>query len=148
MQNLKKNSEVYQLIQQLKEEVFFCPLAFPDGVEARNALEKLEQIFEPYEKCYRLTLEEEKLREKEAQKLCAKEGHVGEWKENLIDLQFNWALQPDEYTPLSKKQWSRKCTRCGAEEVTEIEPKEVTRAKKEKEIQELEERIRKLKSEL
>lgn len=75
-------------------------------------------------------------------------GHVGEWIEELVDIQFGWVLPPDQYTPLSKKQWSRICTRCGAKEVTEVEPKEVTRAKKEKEIKELEERIRKLKSEL
>lgn len=75
-------------------------------------------------------------------------GHIGEWVEELIDIQFGWDLPPDQYTPLSKKQWSRICTRCGAKEVTDVEPKEITRAKKEKEIKELEERIRKLKSEL
>ena len=58
-------------------------------------------------------------------------GHIGEW----IEVKEN-------------TRWKRKCTRCGAEEVTEVEPKEVTRAKKEKEIQELEEKLRKLKSEL
>lgn len=82
------------------------------------------------------------------QKNACKAGHIGEWTEELIDIQFGWALPPDQYTPLSKKQWSRICTRCGAKEVTDVEPKEITRAKKEKEIKELEERIRKLKAEL
>lgn len=74
-------------------------------------------------------------------------GHVGEWTEEKYGIKVEDCM-PDQYVPLQKIRWKRKCSRCGAEEVTDVEPKEITRAKKEKEIKELEERIRKLKSEL
>lgn len=149
MKDLKNASEVYNLIQQLKKKVDFNCLAFPDAIAADKTIERLEQIFEPYEKSYRLALEEENRRKEEIRRICAEEGHVGEWTEEKY---LEWVDMGDlgdtQHVQIEKIRWKRKCTRCGKNEVTEVEPKEVTRAKKEKAIKVLEEEIKKLKSEL
>ena len=83
------------------------------------------------------------------QKNACEAGHIGEWIEDNYSEWVNMGdLGDSRHVPIKKVRWKRKCTRCGAEEVADVEPKEVTRAKKEKEIKELEERIRKLKAEL
>ncbi|MBE5813243.1 MAG: hypothetical protein E7314_06295 [Clostridiales bacterium] len=149
MKNLKNASEVYKLVQQLKKKVDFESLPLDEEIAVDNALEKLEQIFEPYDAKYRFAKEEEKRRKEAIKKLCAEEGHVGEWTEEKYPEWVNMGdLGDTQHVQIEKVRWKRKCTRCGKEEVTEVEPKEVTRAKKEKEIKELEEKLKKMKEEL
>ena len=62
-----------------------------------------------------------------------------------------WAICGDRgferYCPITKKNWTRICTRCREQETVDVEPIEVTRLHKLQEINDMEEKLKQMKSE-
>ena len=81
--------------------------------------------------------------------ICAEQGHTGEWKEETY-YQEGWMgdLSDRQWVKQPRVRWVRTCTRCGKPEVSEIEPEEVKQLRKRKEIENLEEQLKKMKAEL
>ncbi len=147
---LKNGSKAFQLIKQLKKAATACLQSnLQEKEEAISRLEDLERIFKPYHDELQRIQEEKKQHELKIKKICAEQGHTGEWEEetyyhegwmgDLSDRQ--WVKQP-------RVRWGRTCTRCGEREVSETEPEEVKKLRKKKEIEALEEQIKRMKAEL
>lgn len=57
-------------------------------------------------------------------------------------------LSDRQWVKQLRVRWVRTCTRCGEREVSETEPEEVKKLRKKKEIEALEEQIKRMKAEL
>ena len=92
--------------------------------------------------------DEKQKKELVAKETCAREGHTGEWHEHEYTV---WAICGDRgferYCPITKKNWTRICTRCREQETVDVEPIEVTRLHKLQEINDMEEKLKQMKSE-
>ena len=92
--------------------------------------------------------DEKQKKELVAKETCAREGHTGEWHEHEYTV---WAICGDRgferYCPITKKNWTRICTRCREQETVDVEPIEVTRLHELQEINDMEEKLKQMKSE-
>ena len=113
-----------------------------------NSISILEKNFEPYSIQYQKIQDEKQKKELVAKETCAREGHTGEWHEHEYTV---WAICGDRgferYCPITKKNWTRICTRCREQETVDVEPIEVTRLHKLQEINDMEEKLKQMKSE-
>lgn len=113
-----------------------------------HSISILEKNFEPYSIQFKKIQDEKQKKEFVAKETCAREGHTGEWHEHEYTV---WAICGDRgferYCPITKKNWTRICTRCREQETVDVEPIEVTRLHKLQEINDMEEKLKQMKSE-
>lgn len=146
--NLKKGAKAFDLLQQIKKYANAC---FEQGTPEYEAvihnvsiLEKILNLIQFNSKNSRWKAKKELV----AKETCAREGHTGEWHEHEYTV---WAICGDRgferYCPITKKNWTRICTRCREQETVDVEPIEVTRLHKLQEINDMEEKLKQMKSE-
>lgn len=147
---LESGSKAFKLVEELKKEATSCLRNnLQEKEEAITLLKGLERLFKPYHDELQRIQEEKKEKELKIKRICAEQGHTGEWKEetyytegwmgDLSDRQ--WVRQPHV-------RWARTCTRCGERELSETEPVEVRKLRNKKEVEALKKRIKKLEAEL
>ena len=161
--NLKKGAKAFDLLQQIKKYANACfEQGTPEYEAVIHSVSILEKNFEPYSIQFKKIRDEKQQKELVAKETCAREGHTGEWHEHEYTV---WAIcghsahSPDRtpgraarsgferYCPITKKNWTRICTRCREQETVDVEPIEVTRLHKLQEINDMEEKLKQMKSE-
>ena len=127
--------EANQHIEALKElHLPFLPIDAKMSINL--ALKRCEEVLEPFNERAQALKEEEDRKKAEAQKrqaeleaICAKEGHVGKWKEGkryyeeIVGEQGNWVK-----ATFSKPCWTIYCKRCHQKVTIEYKPAEIRRA--------------------
>lgn len=147
---LKEGSKAFELLARLKQHAQMC---FDEGdfkyETVMSNIIALENIFKPYVLELEQIHEEQKQHELRMEQICADEGHIGQWKEDHYTIK-DWVgdISDRQYVSIPMVRWIRNCTRCGKRQVTKTEPEEVKKLRKKKEIRDLEEKIKKMKSEL
>lgn len=120
----------------------------PEYEAVIHSVSILEKNFEHYSIQFKKIRDEKQQKELVAKETCAREGHTGEWHEHEYTV---WAICGDRgferYCPITKKNWTRICTRCREQETVDVEPIEVTRLHKLQEINDMEEKLKQMKSE-
>ena len=147
--NLKKGAKAFDLLQQIKKYANACfEQGTPEYEAVIHSVSILEKNFEPYSIQFKKIRDEKQQKELVAKETCAREGHTGEWHEHEYTV---WAICGDRgferYCPITKKNWTRICTRCREQETVDVEPIEVTRLHKLQEINDMEEKLKQMKSE-
>lgn len=147
--NLKKGAKAFDLLQQIKKYANACfEQGTPEYEAVIHSISILEKNFEPYSIQFKKIRDEKQQKELVAKETCAREGHTGEWHEHEYTV---WAICGDRgferYCPITKKNWTRICTRCREQETVDVEPIEVTRLHKLQEINDMEEKLKQMKSE-
>ena len=142
--NLKKGAKAFDLLQQIQKYANACfEQGTPEYEAVMHSISILEKNFEPYSIQFQKIQDEKQKKELVAKETCAREGHTGEW--------HVWAICGDRgferYCPITKKNWTRICTRCREQETVDVEPIEVTRLHKLQEINDMEEKLKQMKSE-
>ena len=149
-QNLKQCSEAMILLNKVGKKAKDAFQNDPEkAVTIQVHIDSLKAIFEPYskelERIEKRELEH-KLRLKET---CAREGHIGEWIESKYTRKERMGdLGHEQIVPVEHTVWKRTCTRCGETIETEEKPEEIIKQEKQAKIEELENEIKKLKSEI
>ena len=148
--NLKKGAKAFTLLQQIKKYANACfEQGTPEYEAVIHSVSILEKNFEPYSIQFKKIRDEKQQKELVAKETCAREGHTGEWHEHEYTV---WTICGDRgferYCPITKKNWTRICTRCRKQETVDVEPIEVTRLHKLQEINDVEEKLKQMKSEL
>lgn len=147
---LKEGSKAFELMGQLRKHASICfeEDDFKYEVVMSN-ISALENLFKPYALELEQIQEERKQHKLRLKQICAEEGHIGEWKEDHYTIN-DWMgdISDRQYVSIPKVRWFRTCTRCGKKEVSEVEPKEAKKLRIRKEIEDLEEKIKKMESEL
>ena len=144
---LQEGSKAFKLMKRLRKYASICFNEEDFKYEAAMSnISTLENLFKPYALELERIEEERKQHELRLKQICAEEGHIGEWIEDTYHQDIIIDRQLVENYPLTR--WIRTCTRCGKQEVSETEPDEVKKLRKRKEIDELEEKLRQMTSEL
>lgn len=148
--NLKNGSRAFQLVKQLEKVATACLQSnLQDRKRVISRLEELEIIFKPYHDELQKIQEEKKQHELKNKRICAKQGHTGEWKEETnYCKEWMGDLSDKQLVEQQRVRWTRTCTRCGEQEVSETEPEEVRKLRKIKEIEAIEEQVKRMKAEL
>ena len=147
---LKEGSKAFELMGRLRKHASIC---FEEGDFKYEAvmsnISALENLFKPYSLELKQIQEERKQHNLRIKQICAEEGHIGEWKEDHYII-HDWMgdISDRQYVSIPKVRWVRTCTRCGKKEVSEVEPEEAKKLRIRKEIEDMEEKIKKMKSEL
>lgn len=140
---LKHAANALKSLRNAKKEAKRCLINPTEREDIISRIEDLERYFKPYEDELREIKETRKQQRLEIERICAENGHVGEWVEETYYVKTYIDHEPVDY-PMTR--WNRRCTRCGKQEVSETKPIEVIEAEKRKKISQLEEEIKKLKS--
>ena len=144
---LKNGSKAFLLVERLRKVCLQSSL--PEKEEAITRIEDLERIFKPYHDELQRIQEEMKQHELKIKSICAEHGHTGEWqKETYYSEGWMGDLSDRQWVKQSHVRWFRICTRCGEREVSETEPEEVKKLRKQKKIKALEEKLKRMKAEL
>ena len=148
--NLKKGAKAFTLLQQIQKYANAClEKGTPEYEAVMHSISILEKNFEPYSTQFKKIQDEKQQKELVAKETCAREGHTGEWHEHEYTV---WAICGDRgferHCLNTKKNWTRICTRCREQETVDVEPIEVTRLHKLQEINDMEGKLKQMKSEL
>lgn len=141
--NLKKGAKAFDLLHMLmlvlNKELLNMKLLYIVFLFLKKILNLIQ---------FKKIRDEKQQKELVAKETCAREGHTGEWHEHEYTV---WAICGDRgferYCPITKKNWTRICTRCREQETVDVEPIEVTRLHKLQEINDMEEKLKQMKSE-
>jgi len=143
---LKEGSKAFKLLERLKKHASVCFKEDDFKYEAvMSNISSLESLFKPYALEFDHIQEGKKQDELKKKQICASEGHIGEWVEDIYNENIFIEGQMIEH-PFTR--WLRTCTRCGEKEEATKEPEEVRKLRKRKEIEKMEEKLKKMKSEL
>ena len=139
--NLKKGAKAFDLLQQIKKYANACfEQGTPEYEAVIHSVSILEKNFEPYSIQFKKIRDEKQQKELVAKETCAREHEYTVWA-ICGDRGF------ERYCPITKKNWTRICTRCREQETVDVEPIEVTRLHKLQEINDMEEKLKQMKSE-